>query len=54
MTVDDILKFMRLWVHDLKQYHPEERKNEIECLNWAIKQCQKNVDRSRDKKKRYC
>lgn len=53
MNVDDRLKFMREWVFDLKRYYPEEHKNEIECLNWAIKQCQKNLDRSRDKKKSY-
>ena len=53
MTVDDRLKFMRMWVNDLQKYYPEDHKNEIECLNWAIKQCQKNVDSNRDKKRNY-
>ena len=52
MTVDERLKFMRMWVNDLKTYYPEEREKQIECLNWAIKQCQKSVDRSREQKKR--
>ena len=51
MNVDDRLKFMRGWVNDLSTYYPESHKNEIECLNWAIKQCQKNLNRNRDKKK---
>ena len=53
MDVNDRLKFMRLWLNDLKNIDPEENKKEIECLGWAIKQCQKNVDRKRDKEKSY-
>lgn len=53
MMPEQRLKFMREWLNDLNRYYPEEHKNEIECLNWAIKQCQKNVDRNRDKKKSY-
>ena len=51
MTIDDRLKVMRAWVNDLKTYYPEEREHQIECLNWAIKQCQQNVNRKRDQKK---
>lgn len=51
MNVDDRLKFMRDWVKELNKIYPEEHQKEIECLNWAIKQCQKNVDSNRDKKK---
>ena len=53
MIPEQRLKFMREWLHDLNRYNPEDHKNEIECLNWAIKQCQKNVDRNRDKNKSY-
>lgn len=53
MNVDDRLKFMRDWLKDLKNILPEDNQKEIECLGWAIKQCQKNLDRNRDKKKSY-
>ena len=53
MTPQERLKFMREWVKDLNDTYPEENKNAIECLNWAIKQCQKNVDRKRDIKYEY-
>ena len=53
MNVDDRLRFMRNWLKDLNRLYPEEHRKEIECLGWAIKQCQKNVDRNRDKKKSY-
>lgn len=52
MTPEQRLKFMRGWLKDLSDF-PEKNKNEIECLNWAIKQCQKNVDRNRDRNKGY-
>lgn len=51
MTIDERLKFMRAWVYDLNKYYPEGRKEQIECLNWAIKQCQQNVNRKRAQKK---
>ena len=53
MNNNERLKFMREWLFDLNRYYPEKNKNEIECLNWAIKQCQKNVDSNRDKNKSY-
>lgn len=43
------LLFMREWLKELNKY-PEENKKEIECLGWAIKQCQKNVDKIKSKK----
>lgn len=53
MNVDDRLRFMRNWLKDLNNFYPEDNQKKIECLSWAIKQCQKNVDRNRDKKKGY-
>ena len=51
MNHSEKLKFMRDWLEDLKNIYPEDNQKEIECLGWAIKQCQKNVDRKRDKEK---
>lgn len=53
MNHNERLKYMRDWLKYLENIHPEENKREIECLGWAIKQCQKNVDRKRDKEKSY-
>lgn len=53
MNHNERLKFMREWLKDLKNIFPEDNQKEIECLSWAIKQCQKNVDRKRDKEKNY-
>lgn len=52
MNHNERLKFMRDWLEDLKNIYPEDNQKEIECLGWAIKQCQKNVDRKRDKEKK--
>lgn len=51
MNIDDRLKFMRAWVNDLKAHRFDTHEHQIECLNWAIKQCQQNVNRKRDRKK---
>ena len=48
MNHSERLKYMRDWLKDLENTCPEEIKK-AECLSWAIKQCQKNVDRKRDK-----
>lgn len=53
MNVDDRLKFMRDWVKYVNDTYPEENQKKIECLNWAIKQCQKTLDRNRSKKSYY-
>lgn len=46
------LKFMREWLKALKN-EPENKQKEIECLSWAIKQCQKNVDRKKSEDQQY-
>lgn len=53
MAPQERLEFMRDWLKDLNNTYPENHKKEIECLNWAIKQCQKNVDSKRDKQRWY-
>lgn len=53
MTHKERLSFMRDWLATLQLYYPEKSKKEVECLSWAIKQCQKNVDRKRDKERSY-
>ena len=46
------LRFMRSGLKKLNEF-PEENKREIECLGWAIKNCQKNVDKKRSEMRRY-
>lgn len=46
------LSFMRSWLKKLNEF-PEENKREIECLGWAIKNCQKNVDKKRSEMRQY-
>lgn len=53
MDNNERLKFMREWLKDLEYFSKEDKniKRKVECLSWAIKQCQKNVDRKRDKER---
>lgn len=53
MAPQERLKYMREWLKHLNDTYPEDNKKKIECLNWAIKQCQKNVDRNRDSKRSW-
>ena len=53
MNHDERLKYMRAWLRDLKTIFPEDNKKEIECLSWAIKQCQKNVNKKRSEENRW-
>ena len=53
MTHKERLKFMREWLKDLNNIYPEENQKEIECLGWAIKECQKNESRREDKNRNY-
>ena len=51
MTHAERLKFMRRWLKDLNNADVDdgegrrEIEKEKECLSWAIKECQKSVDR---------
>ena len=53
MTHNERLKFMRRWLDGLKNTYPDENKREIECLSWAIKECQRNVNRKESENNKY-
>lgn len=53
MTHSERLKFMRQWLKDLNNIYPDENKKEIECLNWAIKECQRNVNKKASENNKY-
>lgn len=53
MTHSERLKFMREWLKTLNDTYPDEHKKEIECLGWAIKECQRNVNKKASEGRRY-
>ena len=53
MTHSERLKFMREWLKTLNDTYPDEHKKEIECLGWAIKECQRNVNKKTSEGRRY-
>lgn len=52
MTHTERLRFLREWLKELNATYPDENQKKIECLGWAIKECEKSESRRASRQNR--